>query len=65
MMGRKLKRGGPDVCKRPCVECGPRHHYSDALMEDAEGSPDHPAAKAGCDVWYVCKHCGGWKEARL
>lgn len=57
------RRGGPEKCPRPCVECGTRHHFSDALMECADTAPDHPAARAGHGAWYECKHCDAWRAA--
>jgi hypothetical protein len=30
------------------------------MIDFAEDEPDHPAALAGRDSWYVCKHCVAW-----
>jgi hypothetical protein len=68
-----LRRGGPEACPKPCVECHPAHHFSDALIEFAEEEDEdttdgmseqhpHPAKVAGCTAWYVCKHCPAWQE---
>lgn len=49
-------------CPRRCVGCPepPDHHWYSAY---AELEPDHPAAKAGREVWLTCKHdeyCNAW-----
>lgn len=49
------------VCRR-CEDCeGEEHHWNDCILQDAEDYPDHPAAKAGHEIWYVCKHCPAWR----
>src|SRR5262249_32957644 len=56
---REKLRGGPDKCPRPCTECKDSesgHHFSEALIESEETSPDHEAAQAGAQFWYECKH---------
>ncbi len=30
------------------------------MTEDVSESPEHPAALAGWEAWYVCKHCPAW-----
>lgn len=55
------KRGGPDKCPRPCSVCeGDDHHWG--YHDFAESEPEHPAAKAGHEVWDGCKHCDAWRE---
>ncbi len=55
------KRGGPEKCPRSCSVCdGDDHHWG--YTETAESEPDHPAAKAGHEVWDGCKHCDAWRE---
>lgn len=63
------KRGGPERCQRPCVECPEgNHHFADPMIDFAgeEGAEDTPtrreALAAGCDGWFVCKHCPAWLE---
>lgn len=42
-------------CRR-CSECADSEHHF--LFEDyASEYPEHPAAKAGHEAWYECKHC--------
>lgn len=48
------------TCRR-CIECADsEHHWSTEMLGFATQEPDHPAAKAGCDVWFECKHCDAW-----
>ncbi len=55
------KRGGPEQCPRTCNLCeGDDHHWG--YTETAESEPDHPAAKAGLEIWDGCKHCDAWRE---
>jgi hypothetical protein len=72
------REGGPAACPRPCGECNPGHHFSDAMIDfadDGEEAPDceayevddgdkarAEATAAGCVAWYVCKHCDAWRE---
>jgi hypothetical protein len=53
--------GNGTPCRR-CEECsGEEHHWSEALVETSGERPDHPAAKAGHEAWYICKHCPAWR----
>jgi hypothetical protein len=57
------RRGGPEHCERPCIECyGVEHHFSDPMTGIASEDPTHDAAKAGCEFWHKCKHCDAWLE---
>jgi hypothetical protein len=71
------KHGGPERCPHPCSECPEElHHFSEAMIEfadDGEEAPDiyaegqedvarREALAAGCDAWFVCKHCSAWRE---
>lgn len=54
-----IHNDGP--CPR-CSECvGDTHHWSDICVGDAEDEPEHPAALAGHEAWYECKHCDAWR----
>ncbi len=54
-------RGGPEKCPRSCSVCeGDDHHWG--YTETSESEPDHPAAKAGHEIWDGCKHCDAWRE---
>ena len=59
-----MRTGGPEVCPRPCQEChdGDGHHFADPMIGFVDESPEHPAALAGCDSWWECKHCDAWRE---
>ena len=54
---------GPATCRR-CSECDGKHHWM-PFESYAENEPEHPAAQAGEDVWFDCKHCDAWAEAIL
>jgi len=61
--GATVKGGGPDPCSRPCVECpAGDHHFVEPCIETALEEPEHEAAFAGVQVWWVCKHCDAWRE---
>lgn len=56
----------PPTCRR-CSECeGQKHHiltieeYAEDGFDDGEDDVQHPAAKAGHDAWYPCKHCSAY-----
>ena len=50
------------ACKLTCVDCdGEPHHWFSEYIDFAATNPDHPAAKAGHEVWQVCKHCPAWR----
>ncbi len=65
-----MKSGGPERCERPCVECPDGlHHFGEYFgrkdsddPDDEDSGPDHPAAKAGLEMWRTCKHCPAWQE---
>lgn len=67
----EMRKGGPETCPVHCGDCGGEpgeHHFSEAMLEDAETSEDgaeHEAAKLGVEVWYECKHCTAWLEYDL
>lgn len=56
------RRGGPEKCPRPCVECDGTHHFSDSTIMDRFEDPEHEAARAEIEFWYQCKHCDAWEE---
>lgn len=53
------RRGGPERCARPCVECSGRHHFSESGLEFAVTKPEHEAARHHVS-WWECKHCDAW-----
>lgn len=72
------KHGGSPKCPRACGECNDgAHHFTDLQplfnledeLDDEEDREEqarlreHPAALAGCEMWYECKHCPAWMEA--
>lgn len=60
---RSRLRGGPERCSKPCSECRDgQHHFGDMYIEFAEDEPNHPAAIAGLESWFQCKHCDAWME---
>lgn len=60
---QELKRGGPERCERPCVECPDgKHHFADPMIGFKVENPFHEAARAGVENWYECKHCPAWLE---
>lgn len=61
--GVKPTSGGPARCPTgPCDECAGPHHFNDGYAAFADEDPDHPAAKAGHEAWWECKHCEAWKN---
>lgn len=57
-----VRRGGPEKCAHPCIECDEGHHFADPMIDFAEDEPEHEAAKLGVEQWWQCKHCPAWRE---
>ncbi len=51
------------ACDLRCADCdGEPHHWMAGICEGyATEEPGHPAAKAGHEVWDICKHCPAWR----
>ena len=60
------RKGGPEKCERPCLECQDAdHHFADPMIGVALEDPTHEAAQVGCETWWECKHCPAWREVAV